>query len=156
MLELVLGAGIGVIVALCLRLMARWKLYVLQMSDRYRVDFYELANQIVEWDEISEERLSFIAWLSSELKSRKAQIIVMMAMKQAQREERAGQNFRDRLPPEKNEVWSRLIFAWLVAACSQGSFLGIGALIQLVEYFKNPEKVVPKIENAALAAQAHS
>lgn len=156
MSEFLIALAIGVIITVVLRAMVWAKTQLMEFSALYRDKFYESAEVILQWDSISESRLSDLAWLSENVRRRRAQFMAIEAINRGLRATGTDTDaiFRSNsdLSPEQRHLWSVMYFRWLVAVCSQGSIIGAGALLRLLKYF-GEETLDPKIENALLKFQ---
>jgi hypothetical protein len=138
----VLGA---VAIGFFLRFMALTKGHVLTLQANYQNKFFEYANQIADWEDISDARLRTLSSLSLDLRSRKMQIWIVNAVQIAIKNDKAGkrsaqstrESFGD-LSDDQRATWKRMYFRWIIAVCAQGSVLGVGALVAALEYF-DPE-----------------
>ena len=136
------AVAIGVVV----RLLAHLHDSVLKMQQKYQTTFFELADKIVDRDDVTEEQLSILAALSANLRSRKMQLIVMAAIQKAEKAEKDQKaekdksvtevsEFRKSMHPEMRLLWNKMYFRWLVAVTTQGSITGLAGLSKLLAYF---------------------
>lgn len=140
-LWVILGA---VVVGLVLRFTAITKAHMSNLQTKYQTQFFEKAHEIAEWPDISDKRLAALAELSSGLRSRKAQMILIsaidLAIKQEKKEgplKKNGQELAAHadMTQEQQKLWRGMYFRWMLAVCSQGSIIGAGSLLKILEFF---------------------
>jgi hypothetical protein len=148
MLELVIGIVIAVSITLVVLPTCALKGIILRVRDKHRGKFYELADQIVEWDEITDFHLSHLSFLSRTMNSRRMQFIAIVVVYEVNRKKPTGTSPSASLLPEHQGIWRRMFFHWLTAVCAQGSFVGAAALFQLTKFLDADEadnKVEPPL-----------
>jgi hypothetical protein len=150
MVEVLVGGAIGLAIAFAIRAVVWTKNNMLDLSHQYRGKFFEAAEKIAQWENISDGRLNRISALSALLKNRKVQFLVVKALKEVA----AGDYgkpivYPDKLSPEKQTLWHHMFFYWLIAACARGTVIGVYAMLQLAK-FVDPEQTSAKTESAVL------
>jgi len=150
MLELILGLLVGLPIVFAARKIVSLKMAMLGFHAESRKRFYESAEQILTWEDISEERLTALLKMSEQLESRRVQLIVHQAVKELVAEGSAATRgatnpMTDGLPPEKRALWLQTYFSWMMAVSSQGSVIGATVLMDVMKYF-SPESAAEKAE----------
>lgn len=152
----ILGFGAASVV---LMLLSAWQV-PWGVREKYREDFFRCADEIIDWENISENHLDHIARMGNELDSRRAQFVVLSAVQELKRKQQpsrvananryavGGNPYTVDFTPEQRTKWQELFFSWLIAVASQGSILGLIALIQLIEYFSDDQKKKVMVEKA--------
>jgi hypothetical protein len=150
MIELLGGVilGLGTASAV-LMLLSAWRI-PWGVREKYREDFFRGADEIIDWENVSEKHLDHISRMGNELDSRRAQFVVLTAVRELKRAQQrtsiANPYTVDVNPytvdftPEQKAKWREMFFSWLIAVASQGSILGLIALIQLIEYLSDDKK----------------
>jgi hypothetical protein len=114
-----------------------------RLREQYREEFFRCADEITDWQNISEKHLDHISRMGNELDSRRAQFAVLAdvrELKRAKRPSGIANPYTVDFTPEQKIKWQELFLSWLIAVASQGSILGLIALIQLIEYLSDDQK----------------
>ena len=135
----------AILVGVVFRFLAEAKVSVLALQAKYQGQFFERAHEIADWDDISDGRLRELSELSAGMRSRKMQMIVMEAIRHGLKRAKSGSadktvQKKSELTAERHSTWNQMYFRWLCATVSQGSIMGIGGLIKLLEYFDPDDK----------------
>src|ERR1700687_4664332 len=129
MFELVIAIAIAAPIVLLLRKVSSLHLDLIEVREKCRDEFYKTADEVVQWENASDDLLAYLSSLSSSLSSRRMQVLAIQVVKSERLNESRSEDAREStptayLPPELKLVWKRLFFNWLVAVCAQGSIIG--------------------------------
>jgi hypothetical protein len=152
MLELIVGVGIAIPIALFLRFFAQFKLRVLAIRKTHLDEFYRLADEVVSWDDATKPLLRRVSNLSATLASSRMQLIAIQAARELNtgiKEDLPANPITIGLSPEHKATYHLLFFHWLIAVCSQGSMVGMSGLFEIVKWL-NPNDLGDKAESILL------
>ena len=148
MLEILIGAAFGLFLGTAVAGIARVKLSIQETARDHAEKFFQEANEIADWKDLSVERLDRLALMSASLKSRRMQLIVIKALKEVAAEKKiTSAKYPDNLSAKEHLLWNRMFFNWLVAVSCQGTFVAIYAMYQLIRCF-DPERTTERAESA--------
>lgn len=136
----------AVLVGMALRLLAITKTHMTKLQAKYQADFFARANEFADSQELQDSRLETLSELSSALRSRKTQFLVLAAIERGIKEEKrvasggkpavaSKSDHHADMTPEQQKLWYRLYFRWMAAVCTQGSLIGVASLVKLLEFF---------------------
>lgn len=143
--------GVGLLIVGALRFVALLKMHMLDMQETFQDKFFAGAHQIVEWENISDKRLSVLAFLSSTIRSRKMQISMIQNFKKVKKKGGTTDlSYGDVLTKDQLSVWNQTLYFWIAAVFAQGTLVGIGCLLELIKTY-DPEKTGSKAEDVLLS-----
>jgi hypothetical protein len=131
----------AVSIGVLLRALAFLHARVLILQEKYQTRFFELADEIIDRDDVTHQQLDELRGLSANVRSRKMQLIVIAAINMAERNKSAPKqsDFKKDMSQELLTLWNKMYFRWLVAVSTQGSVLGLTGLTKLLTYFDPDE-----------------